>query len=134
MARTAAQWFELLDARGVPCEISSPTFSQRLFDDPDFKRKGWTVSYNHRHIGRLEETGVLCDLSETPGRIAGPAVLCGENSREILAELGYAAAEIDELCTSKVVLDGRDPNAAAGIKRPPRQPAAAAPAPEARGR
>jgi crotonobetainyl-CoA:carnitine CoA-transferase CaiB-like acyl-CoA transferase len=133
MTRAAAQWFELLDARGVPCEISSPTFSQQLFDDPDFKRKGWTVSYPHRHVGRLEETGVLCDLSETPGRIAGPAVLCGENSRDILAELGYSAVEIDELCAGKVVLDGREPNAAAGIKRPPRQPAAA-PASEARGR
>ena len=133
MTRAAAQWFELLDARGVPCEISSPTFSQQLFDDPDFKRKGWTVSYPHRHVGRLEETGVLCDLSETPGRIAGPAALCGENSRDILAELGYSAVEIDELCAGKVVLDGREPNAAAGIKRPPRQPAAA-PASEARGR
>ncbi len=121
--RPAAQWFELLDGRGVPCEISSPTFSQQLFDDPDFARKGWTVSYHHRHVGKLEETGLLCDLSETPGKIRGPAVLCGENTREILAELGYAAAEIDDLCASKVVLDGRDPSAGVGIKRPPRQPA-----------
>ena len=128
MTRSAAQWFELLDARGVPCEISSPTFTQGLFDDPDFARKGWTVSYQHRHVGKLEETGLLCDLSETPGRIRGPAALCGENTREILAELGYAAAEIDELCASKVVLDGRDPKAAVGIKRAPRQTAGATPA------
>ena len=122
--RTAAQWFELLDARGVPCEISSPTFSQHLFDDPDLERKGWTVSYQHRLVGKLEETGLLCDLSETPGKIRGPAALCGEDSRDILAELGYTAAEIDELCAAKVVLDGRDPKASAGITRPPRQPAA----------
>ncbi len=124
MTRSAPQWFELLDARGVPCEISSPTFSQQMFDDADFARRGWTVSYHHRLVGKLEETGLLCDLSETPGRIRGPAVLCGENSREILAELGYGAAEIDELCAARVVLDGRDPNAGAGIKRPVRQPAA----------
>src|SRR5579885_997037 len=124
MTRSAAQWLERLDAHGVPCEVSSPVFSQQMFDDPDFARRGWIVSYHHRRVGKLEEAGLLCDLSETPGRIAGPAVLCGENSREILAELGYGAAEIDELCAARVVLDGRDPNAGAGIKRPVRQPAA----------
>jgi crotonobetainyl-CoA:carnitine CoA-transferase CaiB-like acyl-CoA transferase len=121
--RPAAQWFELLDARGVPCELSSPTFSQQVFDDPDFARNGWTVAYHHRHVGKLEETGLLCDLSDTPGKIRGPAVLCGENTREILAELGYTPAEIDDLCANQVVLDGRDPQAGLGIKRPPRQPA-----------
>jgi crotonobetainyl-CoA:carnitine CoA-transferase CaiB-like acyl-CoA transferase len=132
MKRPASEWFELLDAHGVPCEISAPDFSQRMFDDPDFARKGWTVAYQHRHVGKLEETGLLCDLSETPGRIRAPAALCGENSREILAELGYSTAEIDELCASKVVLDGRDPKAGIGIKRPSRQPAAVATSKEAR--
>ena len=27
--------FQVLDGAGVPCEVSDPTFSQRLYDDPN---------------------------------------------------------------------------------------------------
>ncbi len=134
-ARPAREWFDLLDSRGVPCEISSPTFSQELFDDPEIIRKQWVTAYNRAQIGRLEEHGLGFDFSETPGKIWGPAPLCGQHTREILAELGYAGAEIDDLCAGKVVLDAADPNAGVGIKRERSQ--AAAPAgsgsPQAKG-
>jgi hypothetical protein len=65
---------------------------------------------------------LLIDFSETPGRIWGPAAQCGEHTCEILAELGYASKEIDQLCADAIVLDGTIPGAGAGIKREPRRP------------
>ena len=125
-SRAAIEWFALLDAAGVPCEISSPTFSQKLFDDPEIVGKNWVTAYQRAQIGRLEEHGLGFDFSETPGRIWGPGPLCGQHTREILAELGYSGGDIDDLCASKVVLDAADPNAAAGIKRERSKPAQAA--------
>jgi hypothetical protein len=55
-------------------------------------------------VGRLDQIGLVCDLSETPGRVQGPPLVVGQHSREILAELGYAAQEIEKLC-SECVLD-----------------------------
>jgi crotonobetainyl-CoA:carnitine CoA-transferase CaiB-like acyl-CoA transferase len=126
--RPAREWFELLDGAGVPCEISSPTFSRNLFDDPEIIGKQWIAGYQRAQVGKLEEHGLGFDFSETPGRIWGPAPLCGQDTREILAELGYSRAEINELCAGKVVLDAADPDAGLGITRVRTNPASAIPA------
>jgi crotonobetainyl-CoA:carnitine CoA-transferase CaiB-like acyl-CoA transferase len=101
--RPAGEWFEALDGAGVPCEISSPTFALDVFDDAELRANGWTVSYPHPTVGRVDQFGTLVDLSDTPGRIAGPPLVVGERSREILGELGYEPAEIDGLVASGVV-------------------------------
>ena len=102
--RSAEAAFAALDAAGVPCEICDPEFSRRLHDDPEFQRRGWVASHEHPFVGKLDQIGLLFDLSETPGRVQGPPLVVGQHSREILAELGYSAADIDKLC-SECVLD-----------------------------
>jgi crotonobetainyl-CoA:carnitine CoA-transferase CaiB-like acyl-CoA transferase len=42
-------------------------------------------------------------LSATPGEIGGPAPTLGQHTDEILASLGYDAAEIEELRAAQVV-------------------------------
>jgi crotonobetainyl-CoA:carnitine CoA-transferase CaiB-like acyl-CoA transferase len=99
----AAAAFAALDAAGVPCEICDPEFALRLHDDAELRARGWTASYAHPFVGRLDQIGLACDLSDTPGRVQGPPLVVGQHSREILAELGYAAAEIDALCRECVL-------------------------------
>jgi crotonobetainyl-CoA:carnitine CoA-transferase CaiB-like acyl-CoA transferase len=101
--RTAGEWFALLDAAGVPCEICDPDFALRLHDDPEFKSRGWVASYPHPFVGRLDQIGLLFDFSATPARVQGPPLIVGQHSREILAELGYSAAEIEQLCKDCVL-------------------------------
>lgn len=103
--RTAADWFERLDAAGVPCEISDDTFALRVFDDPELIERGWVTSYEQGLVGRLEQAGLLIDFSETPGRIAGPPLVVGDSSRAILREIGYDDARIDALVAGGIVLD-----------------------------
>jgi len=69
-----------------------------LHDDPEITQRGWVISYQHPFAGRLDQIGLLFDLSATPGRIQGPPLIVGQHSREILAELGYTAEQIEELC------------------------------------
>jgi len=101
--RSASEAFAALDTAGVPCEICDDEFSRRLHDDPELSARGWLASYPHPFVGKLDQIGLLFDLSETPGRVQGPPLIVGQHSREILRELGYAPADIDALCTSCVL-------------------------------
>jgi crotonobetainyl-CoA:carnitine CoA-transferase CaiB-like acyl-CoA transferase len=107
--RSASEWFELLDANDVPCEISSDTYALGLFDDPELAARRWIVSYDHPLVGRLDQFGVLVDFSDTPGTVDRPPLVVGDHSREILAEAGLSTDEIDALCDDGVVLDAHDP-------------------------
>lgn len=101
--RTAAEWFATLDQAQVPCEISDPKFSLGLHDNPEFQRRGWVAAYEHPFVGKLNQVGLLFDFSETPARVQGPPLIVGQHSREILAELGYSAEQIEELCKDCVL-------------------------------
>jgi crotonobetainyl-CoA:carnitine CoA-transferase CaiB-like acyl-CoA transferase len=101
--RPATEWFELLDAAGVPCEVCDPNFALQLHDDPEMVDRGWVVSYRHPFVGKLDQIGVPYDFSETAARVQGPPLVVGQHSRDILRELGYSPAQIDELCADCVL-------------------------------
>ncbi|HEY3697319.1 CoA transferase, partial [Phenylobacterium sp.] len=100
--RSALDWRKALDAAGVPAEVSDPGFTLALHDNAEFRRRNWTVSYRQELVGRLDQTGLLFDFSETPGAIQGPPLVVGEYTREVLTELGYTADQIAELSAAKV--------------------------------
>jgi crotonobetainyl-CoA:carnitine CoA-transferase CaiB-like acyl-CoA transferase len=102
-SRGAAEWQKLLDDAGVPCEVADPQFVFGLFDDPEMIERGWVTSYRHPHVGRMDVAGLLFDLSDTPGRVAGPPLVPGQDTRAILAELGVDDAEVATLLADGVV-------------------------------
>ena len=93
----AAGWFTRLDAAGVPVEIVAEDFSQKLHDRREFQERRWVVSYPHPHVGKLDQIGLLVDLSDTPGVIQGRPMIVGEHTKQILAGLGYSEDEIRTL-------------------------------------
>ena len=100
--RPALDWSERLDAGGVPSELSVE-HTNDWYDDPDAAINGWVTAYEHPVWGRLEQPGTFIDLSETPGRIAGPPPMIGAHTREILSELGYSVLEMANLHEKGVV-------------------------------
>jgi crotonobetainyl-CoA:carnitine CoA-transferase CaiB-like acyl-CoA transferase len=58
-------------------------------------------------------------LSATPGALVRGAPLLGEHTREVLAEHGYTAHEIETLVASGAVLDGAPGARAAPRGSPP---------------
>jgi crotonobetainyl-CoA:carnitine CoA-transferase CaiB-like acyl-CoA transferase len=107
-SHSAEYWFEALDKAGVPCEVTHENRVVELFDDPDLQQKRWLATYSHPLIGRLVSAGLLFDLSETPGKLWGPAPLVGQHSRDILTELGYEKETIDSMVTAGVIADAGD--------------------------
>jgi crotonobetainyl-CoA:carnitine CoA-transferase CaiB-like acyl-CoA transferase len=117
-ASTAQDVFARLDAAGVPVEIVDAEFSRRLHDDAEFARRRWTVSYPHPAVGRLDQVGLLFDLSDTPGVIQGRPLIVGEHTQKILGEMGYAPDQIQAMEEQFAI-------GFAGMPRMPPRPAAA---------
>ncbi|MCC2655028.1 MAG: CoA transferase [Panacagrimonas sp.] len=115
--RAATDVFARLDAAGVPVEIVDAEFSRRLHDDPAFARRRWTVSYPHPMVGRLDQIGLLFDLSATPGVIQGRPLIVGEHTQKILGEMGYAEEQIKAMEEQFAI-------GFAGMPRMPPRPAA----------
>jgi crotonobetainyl-CoA:carnitine CoA-transferase CaiB-like acyl-CoA transferase len=100
--------WQTLDDAGVPCEISSPDFILRFFDDPANAERQWITTYQDPLGGTTTASGLLADFSETPGKVWGPPLVIGDHTRDILVELGYDAERIDKLCAQGTVLDAAD--------------------------
>ena len=105
----AARWSGLLDAAGVPNQVPIDTDDGRLIlGDEDNVALGLVADYEHGILGRLRQFGQLIHMSDTPGHIAGPPPLVGENTRQILRQVGYRDGDIDVLISEGVAYEPDD--------------------------
>jgi crotonobetainyl-CoA:carnitine CoA-transferase CaiB-like acyl-CoA transferase len=116
-ARPAREWFDALDAAGVPCEVSDPDYPVRLFADPEAERRQLTASFQHRMVGTMTVGGLSFQLSGTPGVLKGGPLWPGQDTKVILAELGYTSEEIAKLIESGAVDDTSATTGNSGGKR-----------------
>jgi len=99
--RTSAEWIALLNEAGVPC---GPIYTiDKMFADPQVQTLGMAQPVMHPELGRQELVGQGVNLSRTPAQLRKHAPDAGEHTREILEQLGYAAAAIDDLKKRGVV-------------------------------
>ena len=71
--------------------------------DPQVRHNGSLVSYDHPTEGRVTTPGFPYRFSATPPQVYRGAPLAGEQTREILAELGYDGESADRLAAGGVV-------------------------------
>jgi crotonobetainyl-CoA:carnitine CoA-transferase CaiB-like acyl-CoA transferase len=105
--RTAPEWFGVLDAHDVPCEISDPDYALRLFSDPAAEARQLVATFRHPVMGNMKMAGLYFDLSDTPGTVGRPPLWPGQNTRRILAEVGYTPDEVDKLLLNRVAIDAK---------------------------
>lgn len=103
-SRTTAEWLSLLEAADIPC--IQPHTLETLLDDPHLADAGFFQWDDHPSEGRIRNMREPSTWSETkpPGGRLAPRL--GQHSREILAEAGYDAAEIDTMTTNGVSIAG----------------------------
>ena len=76
--------------------------------DPQVEHLGAIASYEHPVAGHVKVVAPAVGMSETPAAIERPAPLVGQHSAEILAEFGFAAAEIEAFIAANAVAQATD--------------------------
>jgi len=90
---------------GVWAESCRQDFQATLFEDEAWKDSGVLREHSHPRNGHIRHIGSMMRLSdggmppESGGMVAEP----GQHTREILAEFGFSADQIDDLYARKVV-------------------------------
>ncbi len=99
--KKGAQWIEALNGAGVPC---GPIYTMdQVFADPQVQHIRAAAEVKHPKLGTFRVVNQAATLSRTPATMASATPELGEHTGEVLAELGYSAAEIEGLRARKVV-------------------------------
>ena len=88
----------------IPVAISDSEISLKMFDNTEYKARQWTVEYEDRHVGKLEQIGLTYSLSDTPGVINLPPLIVGDSTKCILEEIGYSEDEIFAMANENAIL------------------------------
>jgi crotonobetainyl-CoA:carnitine CoA-transferase CaiB-like acyl-CoA transferase len=94
--RTRAEWFALLDARGLM--VAPVRGHSEVLADDELRSQGWITDVDGTPLVAL---GYAFDDEVPPVRAPAPEL--GADTSEVLAEIGYGAAEINALREAAVV-------------------------------
>lgn len=73
-------------------------------NDPDVVGNEYIVEYDHPRRGRIKGIASPIKFSRTPAKIRSAAPELGQHTEEILVDLGYTWAKIEELKDKKVII------------------------------
>ena len=104
--RATADWLARLEAAAVP---AGPVLDvAEMHRDPQTLAREMVTRAEHARLGPVETIGLPVKFSRTPGKVARGAPVYGQHTRAVLAEHGYAPAEIDALIAAGAVVADQD--------------------------
>jgi formyl-CoA transferase len=100
MTKTKFEAMEILNQVDIPC---GPILSMKeIADEPALRATGTVVEVDHPKRGKYLSVGNPIKMSDSPTEVKRSPLL-GEHTDEVMAELGYGAAEITALREAKVI-------------------------------
>ena len=101
LERTAHEWVELLNKAGVP---SGPINTMdQVFADQQMQHLEAAVTVQHPRLGELRVVNQAVKLSRTPASMARATPELGEHTEEVLLELGYGKAQVEDFRARKMI-------------------------------
>jgi crotonobetainyl-CoA:carnitine CoA-transferase CaiB-like acyl-CoA transferase len=103
--RTSAEWVAELRARDVP--VAEVRHLDEMLFDPHLEAEGLVADYEHEVVGRYRGLGAPLRMSGTPFTAAAASPPFAGHTTELLAELGFDAAQAAVLRGCGAVVTGR---------------------------
>ena len=97
----AEHWIGRLSQVGI--KVASVRTSKEVSQDPAMQEQALTLDLESPEYGQLKQTTPAFRMSETPGKVWGPAPALGQHTIEVLKELGCSAADVRELRDKGVI-------------------------------
>jgi formyl-CoA transferase len=99
--RSTAEWLADLNDAGIPC---GPIYSiAEMMVDPQAEARQMVLQVEHPAAGSIKTIGNPVKLSDTPWQYRRPAPRLGEQTDEVLSELGFASEQIATLHADGVI-------------------------------
>lgn len=99
--RPTAYWVDAFQKVGFWC--SRVNNYEEVARDPQVLHNGIIKEIEHPTAGVYKAVGAPFEMSKTPPEIRRPAPLLGQHTQEILHELGYTDAQVEELREQGVI-------------------------------
>ena len=99
--RTTSEWVSAFQSGGVPCGPFN--FPPDVFEDPQIAANGYIIQLEHEVLGAYKTFAPPIRIDRTPITVRASSPLLDADTDDVLAELGFKAAEIERLRTSKTV-------------------------------
>ncbi len=99
--RRVAECLAALDAVDVPC--AKVQNIEEVLADPQVKARGMVVEQQHPVLGKVQLANLPYRFSDCDTTLKKAAPLLGQHNRDIAAQLGYSAAEIDAMVKDGVL-------------------------------
>jgi formyl-CoA transferase len=100
MSKDKFEAMDILNQFDIPC---GPILSMKeIAEDPSLRATGTVVEVDHPKRGKYLSVGNPIKMSDSPTEVTRSPLL-GEHTDEVLGELGFGKAQIDELRAAKVI-------------------------------
>ncbi|MFN0262282.1 CaiB/BaiF CoA transferase family protein [Tepidamorphus sp. 3E244] len=101
--RSTQEWLDVMEGGGMP---AGPVYTiTEMQNDPQAVARDMVPELDHPKAGRMQTLGMpvkFSDAADTPRR---PAPLLGQHTREILAEAGLDATQIEALVSAGAAIE-----------------------------
>ena len=101
LSRPADEWVADLQANNVPAGPINDLAD--VFSDPQVLHREMLLEIPHPTLESVKQTGLPIKFSRTPGGLDQHPPLLGEHNHSILSDLGYSAAEIEDMVDKSVI-------------------------------
>ena len=101
ITKTTEEWLTIM--LGYDLWVAQVNNQSAVANDPQVIHNNTFVNIQHPKAGNLKVTNIPFTMSETPGAITRPSPMIGEHGPEILKELGYDDASIENLLNDKII-------------------------------
>jgi len=104
-AHTAQEWYEILDAKGVPCGPVN-TFAE-VYSHPQIKHREIVATVDHPYGAKpIRVVRMPFRFNGKPSGVRSPAPKLGEQTAEVLSQVcGYSESEIAQFMKSGIVAE-----------------------------